>query len=854
MYIHLIANAHLDPVWLWDWREGLNEARTTVKTILDLMDEAPELTFTRGEALIYEHIEEVDPALFRRMRAMIEAGRWEVVGGTYVQPDTNLPGAEALARQFTRGQRYFRSRFGYCPRVAWQADSFGHTAGLPEILAAAGIEAFAFTRPDSATLPFAEPAFWWEGQGGARILAYRPLTGWYGSDRDEIPRRLDGLLEAGCRSRLKQVACFYGLGNHGGGPSRRHLAEIRQWAEKHPEVTVIHSTLQRFFDSLTSDLARDDDFLPVHRGELNYCLRGCYASAAKLKFLYRHSEGMLNRAEKTDAVVAAKIGRPGTDLSQAWDGVLFNTFHDILPGTSIERALEDQIRWLGGVVHAAQSAEFRALNELSALVDTTVQPVPTDHPTGVAAFVWNPHPYVFRGHVELEACVDYRPAHAYKDRPGELPLRVLSAVGNALPFQEITTESKVMTDLPWRKRVLVRVSLPALGWQVLEMAWVEGARNLEISDPVRTGDTWIENATYRVEAQIGYTGVCVLYRGKPVFEKNGLGAFVVEDPWGTWGGMQEQKESLRHNKIRETWKILDVRILEAGPERGKLWVRFSGANSRIDLTFSLCRDRGAVDVSARVLWVECSARLKLDLPVQGEAEFEVPGAVVRRDETGDVPGGRWLRILSDKGDFGFASDALYSFSRSSDGLQATVVRGTRYADETRAEAWEEPWRPTLDTGELSFRFLMTVGNADLPRLARELEQPPVVLLVPPGPGPLPRAGSLASLQPESLELLAIKPAEDGNGFVIRVLAPAGSCVQGRLSWMGQQTDLGAIAGGKLHSWKLTSSPTGWHACPIDLIEAPTGADVCPEPKALKQRKLTTRKGAPLRTALLGVGQ
>ena len=822
MQIHLIANAHLDPVWLWDWREGLNEARTTVKTILDLMDEAPALTFTRGEALVYQHIEESDPALFQRMRAMIEAGRWEIVGGTYVQPDTNLPGVETLARQFTRGQRYFRSRFGYCPRVAWQADSFGHTAGLPEVLAAAGIEAFAFTRPDSATLPFPEPAFWWEGQGGARILAYRPLTGWYGSERDEIPRRLDALLEAGCRSRLENLACFFGLGNHGGGPSRRHLAEIRQWAESHPEVTVVHSTLYRFFDSLSSDLANDGDFLPVHRGELNFCLRGCYASAAKLKFLYRHGEGMLKRAERTDAVIAAKTGRVGTDLSQAWDGLLFNSFHDILPGSSIERALEDQIRWMGGVVHAAQRAEFRALNELAALVDTTVRPAPEDHATGVAALIWNPHPNAFRGHIEVEACVDYRPAHAYKDRPDQLPLRVLSADGQPLSFQEIATESKVMPDLPWRKRVLVPVSLPAFGWNVLEMAWVEGARNPETSDPVMTGDTWIENATYRVEARVGHTGVCVLHRGKPVFEKNGLGAFVVEDRWGAWGGMFE--EAVHLNNIREIWKISAVRTLETGPQRGKLWVRFSGVNSRIDLTFSLCHGREAVDVSARVLWVDRSARLKLDFPVQGDAEFEVPGAVVRRDENGEVPGGRWLRILSDKGEFGFASDALYCFSRSDNGLQATVVRGTRYADETQAEAWEEPWRPALDTGELNFRFLMTAGEADLPRLARELEEPPVVILAPPGAGPLPRAGSLASLQPACLELLAIKPAEDGLGFVLRAQAPAGVCIQGQLIWLGQVVRLGEIFGGQIVTWLLERASDKWESRRVNLAEGPVRSE------------------------------
>ena len=150
---HLIPNAHLDPVWLWDWREGLNEGLVTCRTILDLMDQDRELTFIRGEAAVYEHIERTDPRTFARIKTFVKQGRWDVVGGTVVQPDTNLPDAETFCRHFLHGQRYFASRFGKPVRAAWAADSFGHCAGLPEILAAAGIEFFAFTRPPPDVLP-----------------------------------------------------------------------------------------------------------------------------------------------------------------------------------------------------------------------------------------------------------------------------------------------------------------------------------------------------------------------------------------------------------------------------------------------------------------------------------------------------------------------------------------------------------------------------------------------------------------------------------------------------------------------------------------------------------------------------
>ena len=123
MTFHLLPNAHLDPVWLWDWREGLNEGIITTRTVLDLMDEFPDLTFMRGEAALYQHIEEHDPVTFRRVQRMIEAGRWDVVGGTWVQPDTNMPATETFLRHFALGQAYFASRFGFRPRVAWAAVS-----------------------------------------------------------------------------------------------------------------------------------------------------------------------------------------------------------------------------------------------------------------------------------------------------------------------------------------------------------------------------------------------------------------------------------------------------------------------------------------------------------------------------------------------------------------------------------------------------------------------------------------------------------------------------------------------------------------------------------------------------------
>ena len=819
--IHLIGNAHLDPVWLWDRREGLNEGITTVRTMLDLMDEFPEMTFVRGESAIYQHVEKYDPHTFARIKKMVKAGRWDVVGGTYIQPDTNLPCAETLVRQYAHGQRYFKSRFGKAVTAGWQADSFGHTAGLPEILAASGINFFAFSRPSYKVVTLAEHAFWWVGDGGARILAQRAPTVSYQNERYNMLELLDEVMKVHAASRLENIPCFYGLGNHGGGPSRRHLLEIREWAAKHPEVKVVHSGLHKLNDALRKEIARKgEDLIPTHKGELNYCLRGCYSSVAKFKFPYRRSEALLASAEATDAIVAASQGRPAADLSKTWEVMLFNSFHDILPGSSIERAMDDQIASLGSILHEAAETEFEAINALAADIETTLtRKPPNDHPSAVTALVWNPHPFPYNGQIELEGSLDYRPLmENYTNRAAEVPVEVLGTNRKPVSFQTIRTEHSCFEEFPWRKRVVMPVSLPAFGWNVVELGWVEGAKTVAVKNPVKAKPGSISNEIWRVEAKKGQSGVQFFHHGKKFFAGNGLQAVLFDDPWGSWGGMSEEPASIFLKEIRERWTITDVELLEEGPERAALWVRFAGKKSRIDLTFHVSRDRDAVDVSARVLIDDRSARLKLVFPAGDQVDYEVPASVVRRGPAGEVPGARWARVHGKNGGMGFASDALYNFDSEKGEFRATVVRASRYANDVKTDEAAELWRPAVDCGELKFRFLVTSPTADLPRLASVLEQPPVVLFVPPREGKLKRTGSLLELSPGPVRLLALKRAEDGKGFILRAQALPGKAVKVTALWLGTKIVLGPLKGGEIGTWKIQSASNAWKALKVTATE------------------------------------
>jgi alpha-mannosidase len=829
--LHLLPNAHLDPVWLWDWREGLNEGIITCRTVLDLMDEFPDLTFVRGEAAIYAHIEQHDPETFARIRQRVAEGRWDVVGGTWVQPDTNLTGTETFNRHFLYGKAYFNSRFGRAPEVAWAADSFGHSTGLPDILAGAGMTGFAFNRPQ--TLPFTSQAFWWEGAAGGRVLGCHIHAGWYGSERDETIRRLDLMLEKAPDCRLPDIGVFMGLGDHGGGPTRRSICEVREWAARHPEVKVEFSTLHRLLAKFRAADAAQPGLLPVHRGEMNYCLRGCYVSMARIKHPYRRGEALVARAETTASAVAAGLAVPAArdaakTLCAPWHDLMFNSFHDILPGSSIERACDEQVDWLGGTLHHARQAEFTALNRLAMAVDTRRLRQPLeDHPGTAQLLIWNPHPFPYAGPMELEAPLDYRMIWDYKGRMHELPLALRGPDGASLPFQVIATEHDCIfgaaeTPCDWRRRVVAQMTLPPLGWQVVEMGWEEDAPK----PPAGTGlparamrSNGIGNGVYEIRARRGAKGIEILRDGQPLFAGTGLGVVTVEDPWGSWGAMDEAPESLCLNQVRDVWTVKRVAVTEAGPERAVLRVRLAGGKSELDLEFQLSRGRPAVDVHARLFLNERSARVKLVMPAGDQVEFEVPGGTVRRGPEGEVPGGRWARVADTAGKtFGFACDTIYGYEASDGVFRASLARASRYACDTPATPEGAPWRPVTDRGELRFQFLFCAGGEELPRLARQLEQPPVALLVPPKSGALPRQGGFAAVTPDTLDLLALKPAEAGDGWILRLRETAGRTTTAQLRWLGHDLTLGEVAPSAMATWRLTPDAGGWRATRVNAAE------------------------------------
>ncbi|MFA6286652.1 MAG: glycoside hydrolase family 38 [Opitutaceae bacterium] len=816
MRFHLIGNSHLDPVWLWDWREGLNEGIVTCRTILRLMEEFQELTYIRGESSIYRHIQEHDRPTFNRIRELIDSGRWDVVGGTLCQPDTNLPATEVLNRHFTSGLNYMQRELGVRPRVAWAADSFGHSFGWPEIYTAAGMKYFAFSRPFEADCPLPSPAFWWEGAGGRRILSWRIPIGWYGTDRSEVSKRLDQYRANAEAWGLENLAITFGLGNHGGGPSADEIREILIWRDANRDIDVEFSTFHRFFDALSKEKKPH----PVVKKELNFTLRGCYASAFRYKKAYRRTENLLLTAERTSSVIAAALNRSAPDFAAAWDSMLFNTFHDILPGSSIASTYEDQHAWLGVAYHDARHHELAALTALAAECDTQVPAPAKGMPSAVPVVLFNPHPSTLNTLAEFEACMDYRLIQSYKNKPDALPVEVIDHRGRPLPFQLLAVENHFAPELPWRKRFLFPVTLPACGYQVVRVSWNESPR---LAPPAYTkvhtkGDVFVANEALSVSAKAGDSGIHITLDGKKLFGRDGLRAATFHDPFGSWGNHDGDRHGDDISDILAEWRIAQTKVLETGPLRAVLWVMLISGTSRLELSFSVDNGARHVAISARLLWNERAARLKLIMRGAGDtAVFEVPGGEIARGPLGEVPGGRWVRTDSGRQPFIFASDALYNFDITGKTLRATIVRSTRYARNGAAEASEEPWRPYQDLGEHCFKLAIGSGELDAWALADCLEQPIAVLRTAPHVGPRGRNGSLAALN-SGARLLAIKPAVNGKGWIVRIQGHAGKTAACTLTWLGKRLALGKISSHEIASFRLTSGKQGWTASRVTTAE------------------------------------
>ncbi|WP_123306784.1 glycoside hydrolase family 38 C-terminal domain-containing protein [Cellulomonas sp. PhB143] len=354
--VYAVGHAHIDSAWLWPVRETVRKCARTFSNVLDLMDADPDLVFACSSAQQIAWIQERYPELFERIRARVDEGRFVPVGGMWVESDTNLPGSEAMARQFVEGTRYFLEELGVQTTEVWLPDSFGYSAALPQIARAAGAGYFLTQKLSwNEVNQFPHHTFDWEGIDGTRIFAHLPPVDTYNSmlSPSELAHTERNFADKG---RANTSLVPFGFGDGGGGPTREMMAAARRAASLEGSPTVRVSRPDDFFRAASEEL----ELRPVWAGELYLeSHRGTYTSQARVKRGNRRSEALLHEAELWSATASVRTGAayPAERLRSAWRTVLLNQFHDILPGSSI-----------GWVYDQAEEEYRRVERELEAVI------------------------------------------------------------------------------------------------------------------------------------------------------------------------------------------------------------------------------------------------------------------------------------------------------------------------------------------------------------------------------------------------------------------------------------------------------------------------------------------------------
>jgi len=727
--LFLVGNSHIDAAWLWRWRETIDVVRNTWRTSLKLAELFPGYIFAGSAAAYYDAMDRVEPTLADTLVASARAGTWAPVGGWWVEADMNLPSGESLVRQGLYGQRYFQRRFGRRSRVAWTPDTFGYPWTVPQVLRQSGFDYFVTQKirwNDSTDFP--HNAFVWEGLDGSRIFTYNP----YGYTHDLDPASLvRERLEDRERTGGHNQIVLYGVGDHGGGPTIAMLRRAEHLRRVPAFPVMTYADPPTALDRVSREppaagfaLWRDELYLEFHRGT--------YTSQAAMKQRNRRSEAMLQTAEALAVLDTAAY--PRRRLEAAWRAVLFNQFHDILPGSGIDSVYLDanatyDTAWarIDSVTHAAFAGLRRQLD--------------TRGPNR-AVVVFNPLGW---------------------PRDGIVPVVDAGADTVWLPVRDV----------------------PALGAVVVPMSGRPADAGADLPAP-RAGPTWIENAYLRVEIDTGTGSVTRLYdkaRRREALASDGYAnrLQVLDDrpqQWDAWNVMPHP----------ETWDVDAVQATssDATAREARFHVDRSWGASRFRQTLVLGRAARHLDVLNEVSWHERRKLLKVAFafaPQPDSATFEIPyGAIGRsgrprtplEDAKFEVPGQRWADVSSGEYGVSILNDAKYGWDYREGVLRLSLLKAPIWPDST------------ADRGHHRFRFAIYphIGDwrtGETARRGAEYNVPMLAAVEPAHGGRLGPRTSLATAAPTNVEIAWIKRAEDSGDLVLRLVERHGLATTAQLT-------------------------------------------------------------------------
>ena len=774
---HLTGNAHIDAAWLWPWTETVDVVKRTFGTALQLMHEYPDYTYTQSAAAYNEWIADKYPDMNAEIAQRIKEGRWEIVGGMWVEPDLNMPDGESLVRQLLVGQRWFKNAYGVTARIGWNPDSFGYTWQLPQIYKKSGVDYFVtqkMTWNDTNKLPF--KLFWWESPDGSKVLAYFPHD--YVNTNMNPDRLGDDLVVARKQSPgMTEMMDLYGIGDHGGGPTRAILDNAFHWAGPgHITPKYQFGTAQSFFSSIEKKVAPESKewnyqsiakgytapaavagqvSIPTWKSELYFEYhRGVMTTQANHKRNMRDSEVEVLNAEKWSSL-AWLDGRayPTAEITEDWKKVLFNQFHDLGAGSGIGVIYRDAQKDYDVVRWSTNEISAGALGKVAETVNTAG--------VGIPVVVYNPLAW---------------------ERSGEVTVHVQGGKAGLASGAQVV-ESKADTKTAVSDVTLHVLKVPALGYKVV---WVGAGSHAPIQGdkPVagkESGNSiMIENdiLLLRIDKQSGC--MTSLFDKKSKFEMLASGGcgnqlqFFKDTPkdydaWNVDPGTFDSAPSV----IDHADSVELLKTEEPGIRITRHW-----QGSKFVQTLGLAAEGDQVNIDNEIDWHERHVLLKAAFPLAASgpfATYEIPYGSIERATTRDnswekaqfeVPAMRWADLGDGKHGLSVINDTKFGYDAVGNMLRLTLLRGPTWPD---AEA---------DQGHHHIRYALyphagTWKDALTVRHGYQYNYPLTAVVTTVHAGALPAEHSFASVAPENVVLTAVKKAEDAKGLIFRVYEWAG---------------------------------------------------------------------------------
>jgi alpha-mannosidase len=743
------GHAHIDVAWLWTLDQTRRKAGRTFHTVLRLLEQFPDYHFTQSQPQLYDYVRRDYPALFEAIQQRVADGRWEPIGGMWVEADCNLSGAESLARQFLQGRSFFREHFGPEAEspVLWLPDVFGYSAALPQLIKQAGLDYF-FTIKigwnQYNRLPY--DSFWWQGLDGTRVLTHFSTTIENDGDRASTynaPARAEDVLRTWQHFQQKDVQhdvfMTFGYGDGGGGPTREMLENLREL----PSFPALPQVRQRAARDFFRDLERaSGSRLPTWNGELYLEYhRGTYTTHSRNKRANRQSEFLLHDAEflaSYAALLDSTYHYPAETFQQAWQLVCLNQFHDIIPGSSI------------GPVYAESQQQYAEVRQLATAARNAALNVIADHLNGEVLIV---NPTSFARH-DLALLADTLPEGHALFRDDHVVVTQTVEGGTWLDVDELPPYS--ITPL--------RLFPSSAGRGVRS----EGEGVFTISP------AHLENALLRVElnADGDITRIYDKANRREVLPPGAIAnqwqAF--EDRpmfWDAW-----DIDIYYDDKLWLAEPAESIRVIEAGPLRATLEIKRRILNSAYTQRISLTHNSPRLDISTTIVWRERHILLKAAFPVDvlsPVATYEIQWGNVQRP-THRNTSWDWARFESCAQKWVDLSEGGYGVSLLNDckyghDIRDNVIRLSLLRSPTSPD-------PEADQGEHHFTYSLYLHagqwDENTVREAYALNDPLIVHQVSRNTQHALRDQSFILCDSSNVIIETIKRAEDGHGFIVRL--------------------------------------------------------------------------------------